>query len=71
MRQEIIGIWHDITNNMRPWCKYSFGVIAFIGVLAAIPLAALILLLCIGVTYVISIPIEYVLKRIKPMFFKR
>jgi hypothetical protein len=37
-------VWKDITGKLRPWVKYSYGIIAFVVVMTCIAIPVLLVI---------------------------
>ena len=66
----ISEIWNDITGNMRPWFKWTGGVVLFLLTFFAYPFLIALILWCIPIIIFFAL-MDFIWEKIKPLFFKQ
>jgi hypothetical protein len=63
-------IWEDITGKLKPWVKYSYGIIAFIVVMACMGIVIPVILAIWPLIWVEGKILPHIKRFFKWAFFK-
>jgi hypothetical protein len=63
-------IWKDYTKRMRPWLKWSFGLLTFVPLLTLVYAFYLCAIVLFPLFLIDSHVVTPLIKKAKPLFFK-